>query len=443
MTAVTDEGTRDRPQSAAAPVAVPADRRLRVPVRLPHGRARRAGRRDRLAVHPELRLAERLRQPPRPPGRLLPLRPVRHLPPDGAGLRARDERLRDDLEDADGLGRRARRADARPAGSRGHRHAAHAAAGRRRRRPHARAHGRVPRRTGRGRPRLRARLRLRPDAGDLDAGRRSEHAADAIRSRRDLQARLGSRDRRRGRVGPRTPRARGRRPGVLRPVVGRGARRAAERRRGGGADRRDDALLAQVAEQGADPGSPPARPGPALGADDQGPDLHADRRDGGGAHDLAPRDAGRRAELGLPLHVDPGHDLHPPGAPLPQPRLGSGRVHGVRRRPRADRGRLAPDHVRHRRTARPARDDPRRPDRLLRRLARCGSATAPSTSARTTSSALCSTRSCSTRGTASGCRGASGRSCRRRPSARRRSGATRTRGSGRHAASRSTTSPRS
>ena len=56
---------------------------------------------------------------------------------------------------------------------------------------------------------------------------------------------------------------------------------------------------------------------------------------------------------------------------------------------------------------------------------RCGSATAPSTSGRTTSSAPCSTRSCSTRGTASGCRGACGRSCRRRRSARPRSGRTR------------------
>ena len=198
---------------------------------------------------------------------------------------------------------------------------------RRRRRPHARAHGRMPRRTGRDRPGLRARVRLRPDAGDLDDGRRGARRR-RDRSRRDLQARLRSRDRRRGRHRPRTPRARSGRPRVLRPVVGRGARRSAELRRGSGADRRDDALLAPVAEQGADPGSPPARPGAAVGADDQGPDLHADRRDGGGAHDLPPRDARRRAELGLPLHLDPGHDLHPPGPPLPQPRLGSGRVHG-------------------------------------------------------------------------------------------------------------------
>ena len=47
-------------------VAVHTDRRLRVPVELPHRRARRARRRDRLAVRAALRLAERLRQPARP-----------------------------------------------------------------------------------------------------------------------------------------------------------------------------------------------------------------------------------------------------------------------------------------------------------------------------------------------------------------------------------------
>ena len=75
------------------------------------------------------------------------------------------------------------------------------------------------------------------------------HAARRLRGRRDVQARLGSRDRRRGRFGSWTPRVRGRRPSVLRAVVGRGVRRTAELRRGSGAHRRDDALLAQVAEQ--------------------------------------------------------------------------------------------------------------------------------------------------------------------------------------------------
>ncbi len=49
------------------------------------------------------------------------------------------------------------------------------------------------------------------------------------------------------------------------------------------------------------------------------------------------------------------------------PRLGSRGVHAVRRRRRADRGRLAPDHVRDRRAQAVAGDDPRRPLRLCRR----------------------------------------------------------------------------
>ena len=73
----------------------------------------------------------------------------------------------------------------------------------------------------------------------------------------------------------------------------------------------------------------------------------------------------------------------------------------------------------------------------------CGPATARSTSARTTCSAPRSTRCCCTRAAASGCRAGCGRWSRRRPSAPSRSGSSRTRGSGRLAASRSTTSPRS
>ena len=126
--------------------------------------------------------------------------------------------------------------------------------------------------------------------------------------------------------------------------------------------------------------------------------------------DVASRDAGRRAQLGLPLHLDARHDVHAAGAALPQPRLGGRRVHAVRRRPRAQRGRRAADHVRHRRPARPDRVDARRPLGLRRRASRCGSATARSTSARTTSSAPCSTRSSCTPAAANGCRAGCGRS---------------------------------
>ena len=137
-----------------------------------------------------------------------------------------------------------------------------------------------------------------------------------------------------------------------------------------GADRGHDALLARLAGPGAHPRPPLARPDPALGPRDQGPDLHADRRDRRRAHDLAAGDAGRRAQLGLPLHLDARHDVHAAGAALPEPRLGGRRVHAVRRRRRAERGRRAADHVRDRRPARPDRVDARRPLRLRRRAPR-------------------------------------------------------------------------
>ena len=72
------------------------------------GRARRLGR---LAVRSPVRLAERVRQPARPGGGAVPVRPVRHQRADRPPLRAGHQRAGDDVEDAVGLGRRARRAD--------------------------------------------------------------------------------------------------------------------------------------------------------------------------------------------------------------------------------------------------------------------------------------------------------------------------------------------
>ena len=145
---------------------------------------------------------------------------------------------------------------------------------------------------------------------------------------------------------------------------------AAGRRRGQRPARGDDEVLAWVARAGPASRPPLPRSDPALGARDQGAHLHAHRRDGGGAHDLPAGDAGRRAQLGLPLHLDAGLDLHAPGAALPQPRLGGGRVHAVRRRPRAERRRGAPDHVRDRRPPGPDRVDAGRPLGLRRGAAR-------------------------------------------------------------------------
>ena len=160
-----------------------------------------------------------------------------------------------------------------------------------------------------------------------------------------------------------------RRAGLLRALLGRGARRAE------GLDEAE-ARMARRRVSGATGsgglGSPTTafRERPTLGARDQGPDLHAHRRDRRGPDDIVARDAGRRAQLGLPVHLDARHDVHAAGAPLAQPRLGGRRVHGVRRRPRADRGRVAPDHVRDRRPARPDGVDARPSLRVCGRASR-------------------------------------------------------------------------
>ena len=97
------------------------------------------------------------------------------------------------------------------------------------------------------------------------------------------------------------------------------------------------------------PRPPVAHVPAAQRADAQGADLRADRRDGRRRHDVAARDARRRAQLGLPLHLDPRLDVHALGPLHARLRLGGQRLLLLhRRRRRGGRGRAA-DHVRHRR----------------------------------------------------------------------------------------------
>ena len=412
-----------QPQSAATPSPFTADRRLRVPLRLPHRRAGRARRRDRLAVRAAASTprACSARCSTAGPARSGSGRSASTIPVARA-YEPGHERARHDLAHAERLDRRARRAHDGPAPDRGHGHAAHAAAGRRRRRAPARAHRRVHRRRA-----SRSSWSASPSSttgASPPSGRWSatdRHTADATGAGVTIRLQTDMAARHRGQPRARPPRPQATASGCSARCRGRRSspRPPTSTTRAARIDA-TDALLAQLGRPRARPRPPVARADPALGARDQGPDLHADRRDRRRAHHVAAGDPGRRAQLGLPLHVDPRLDVHAAGAALAEPRLGGRRVHAVRRRPRAQRRRrrcrsctgstAAATSPRRRATtsrATPARDP-------------CGSATARSTSARTTSSARRWTRSCCTRGAASGCRGGCGRSCRRRPRARPR-----------------------
>ena len=153
--------------------------------------------------------------------------------------------------------------------------------------------------------------------------------------------------------------------------------------------------------------------------------------------DLAARDAGRRAQLGLPLLVDPRLDVRAVGPLHARLRLGGQRLLLLHPRRRRGRGRPA-DHVRHRRRDELDRARRSTTSTATRAPGRCGSATAPTTSSSTTSGARCSTRSTCTRSRATSCPSRCGRSlAQARSRTRSSTGASPTAASGRSAASRS------
>ena len=168
---------------------------------------------------------------------------------------------------------------------------------------------------------------------------------------------------------------------ICRPVS-----RARDRRR----LRRHGGVLAALAGALALP-RPLARDGAPLGADPEAPDVRADGRAGGRADHVAARADRRRAQLGLPLHLDPRRRLLPLRPPAPRLHGGGGRLHELAHRPHARlEGRrlwAAPDHVRHRRALRAARRSSTRAGRAIATPRRCASATPPPSSASSTSTA--------------------------------------------------------
>ena len=362
--------------------------------------------------------------------------------PSARALRARHERARDDVEDAVGLGRGARRADDGPEHRTRRRHPAHPPAGRRRRRAHARPHRRV-RRTVASRSSWSA-SPCSTTAGSRRRGRSSTttgHIADATGA--DATMRLHTDLR----VGIEGGRVRGRHVleagdrAVLRAVVGR---RTSPRRPTSTtprADRRDRDASGGAGSDRAripdhryrDPIQRSALAIKGLTYMPTGATVAAlDHRPAG--------DTRRRAQLGLPLQLDARLDLHPAGVALAQPRLGSRRVHAVRRRPRGERRRRLQimygidgrrdltestlDHLSGYDGARPGADRQRRlrpaPERRVRRRARLDPA------AHSPAQPAAAAPAVADRAGAGRC-------------ARRTCGASPTRASGRRAASRSTT----
>ncbi len=199
--------------------------------------------------------------------------------------------------------------------------------------------------------------------------------------------------------------------------------------------------LAALARPRRVPRPPVAHLPPAQRADAQGPVLRAHRRAGGRGHHVAARDPRRRAQLGLPLHLDPRRHLHALG-PL-HARASTGR--------RTTSSTSSPTWPRARSpssrsctasaasTSCPRRARPPRP--ATRAPRRCGSATAPTTRTSTTCGARSSTRSTSTPSRATTCPSGSGRSSPSRSRPRSTTGATPTAASGRCAASPSTSPP--
>jgi hypothetical protein len=275
---------------------------------------RRAGRLRRdggVAVPATLRLAERLRRRPRPRRRRRAARAPRPQSSRGPSLRPWDERPRDELDDPHGVVRGPRR----PGAGAGRRRGRHGPACARPRPPRcgapARSRGPVRARQRGHRNDLRAGVRLRDRADALEPRGPGRRLGGRQRWRRDAAAPGRHPARGRGLGRPRCANNAGGREMLLLPVVARGAGRTPGRGRRRRPDRVHHRALAPLAGGGHVPRPPVALDTAAVGACTQGADVRAHRGDGRGADHLAARNARRRAQLGLPLHLDPRRHLHP------------------------------------------------------------------------------------------------------------------------------------
>ncbi len=309
-----------------------------------------------MALPPTARQPLRVRGDARSLGGSLPARSGRGDRPRRPPLRPRDARPGDDVADADRVARDPGRPPRRSLVRR------HAAGGRlptapRRSRGRTRpaAHGPMRERPRRAPDGLRALARLRAGGRELgvrDRGVQPRARADRA-GRPAAPAHRRSADGLRGQARAREHDDARRRRAVRRPVVVR-PRTAAVLRGRRRPDVADAGVLARVAEPRRVPRPSLADPPAAQCAHAEGPHVRAHRRVDGGGHHLAARVAGRRAELGLPVLVDPGLDVRAVGPVHARVRFGGGRVLRVRRRSVPGRQR-PPGDVRARRRTRPHR----------------------------------------------------------------------------------------
>ena len=197
--------------------------------------------------------------------------------------------------------------------------------GRRRRHGDPAAAGHLHRGARRGRGQRRARLRVRREDRHvgLRRGRLRDHDGQPARGDPVLTVRPASVS---APSGPAATAARRSRRGSRPSPRCRGVAPARRPRRGARAARLHGRLLAGLAVQRHLPRPPLAQPFGAQRAHAQGAQLRAHRSRHGGGDDLAPRDARRGAQLGLPLHLDPRLLLHAALALPARVRLGGARV---------------------------------------------------------------------------------------------------------------------
>ena len=285
----------------------PADRRLRLLVRLRGQLPDRPERRRRVDVPAPARLAQRLRRDARPPGRLVQLRARRHQVPHQRRYVPGTMVLETTWHTPTGWLVVQRRPGGGPGPETEPAGRLPARPGRHGRRGHAASPGHLHRRPGGGDGQLHAGLRVRrPSRGTMEyvgRGIRGHDRAAPSDGRPDLT--LSSSSSGSGWPGPRCI---GRTTldegecafvalswGATTPITPGGGPAHWTRR----------PVLAGLAARRPRCPITPGALHRAQRPDSEGPQLRPHRGHHGRRHHLAARDPGRRAELGLPLHLDP------------------------------------------------------------------------------------------------------------------------------------------